>query len=87
LRGAADMPFYVAGEPVHRGWAMLAPIVGRDGRICGLHITWIDLNDPKGQELIRRPKRYWRRKKCRESKVSGVIEVAPVAIPERLIMW
>jgi hypothetical protein len=56
LRGAADMPFYVAGEPVHRGSAMLAPIVGRDGRICGLHITWIDLNDPKGQARVVDPK-------------------------------
>jgi hypothetical protein len=41
---------------VHRGSAMLAPIVGRDGRICGLHITWIDLNDPKGQARVGDPK-------------------------------
>ena len=56
MRGAADMPFYVAREPVHRGSAMLAPIVGRDGRICGQHITWIDLNDPKGQTRVVDPK-------------------------------
>jgi len=88
LRGAADMPFYVSGEPVHRGWAMLAAIVGPDGRFCGLHITWIDLNDPKGQVRVVDPKTkaLLPAKKVRGSKVGGVIEVAPVAMPERLIM-
>ena len=88
LRGAADMPFYVSGEPVHRGWAMLAAIVGPDGRFCGLHITWIDLNDPKGQARVVDPetKALLPAKKVRGSKVGGVIEVAPVAMPERLIM-
>jgi CHC2 zinc finger len=88
LRGAADMPFYVSGEPVHRGWAMLAAIVGRDGRFCGLHITWIDLNDPKGQARVVDPKTKapLPAKKVRGSKLGGVIEVAPVAMPERLIM-
>ena len=35
---------------------MLGAIVGRDGRFCGLHITWIDLNDPKGQARVVDPK-------------------------------
>ena len=88
LRGAADMPFNVSGEPVHRGWAMLAAIVGRDGRFCGLHITWIDLKDPKGQARVVDPKTkaLLPAKKVRGSKVGGAIEVAPAAMPERLIM-
>src|SRR5262249_27138864 len=88
LRGAADMPFYVSGEPVHRGWAMLAAIVGRDGRFCGLHITWIDLNDSKGQarRTDLNTKALLTANKVRGSKVGGAIEVASVAIPERVIM-
>jgi hypothetical protein len=32
LRGAADLPPYVSGEPVHRGWAMTFFGVRRDDR-------------------------------------------------------
>lgn len=62
LRFHPSVPYFVprpkAGGgtqwwPVHEGPAMLAAIVGPDGRFAGVHITWIDLDAPKGKlELI-----------------------------------
>lgn len=37
---------------IHRGPAMLAAIQGPDGAFIGLHITWIDLNEPNGKAVI-----------------------------------
>ncbi len=47
------MPYYVATgkdwRQVHEGPAMLAGIIGPDGRFSGVHITWLDLSTPKGK--------------------------------------
>jgi hypothetical protein len=37
---------------IHVGPAMLAPYVRPDGRFGGLHITWLDLDKPKGKAQI-----------------------------------
>jgi hypothetical protein len=44
-----------APRVVHRGPAMLAPIVDAAGVFRGVHVTWIDLAQPKGKALIRDP--------------------------------
>lgn len=62
-----DMPYWIQvdtgrsdprGKPVlkwkviHRGPAMLWPIVSPQGRFMGLHATWIDLTTPRGKAEI-----------------------------------
>jgi CHC2 zinc finger len=90
LRASPDMPLYAVGRklPVHRGWAMVAAIIGPDGQFRGLHITWIDLDEPDGKlrlvdteagELL--PAR-----KARGRKEGGVIEVISRRKPRRLII-
>jgi hypothetical protein len=44
-----------APRVVHRGPAMLAPIVDAAGVFRGVHVTWLDLAQPKGKALIRDP--------------------------------
>lgn len=41
-----------AFQPVHEGPAMVAAIVGPDGRFIGLHRTWLDFDAPKGKAEI-----------------------------------
>ena len=53
------MPHYASGSidaaVVHRGPAMLAPIVDAAGRFRALHTTWLDLTQPNGKALIKDP--------------------------------
>jgi Family of unknown function (DUF5906)/CHC2 zinc finger len=44
-----------APRVIHRGPAMLAPIVDAAGVFRGVHVTWLDLAHPKGKALIRDP--------------------------------
>ncbi|QTL01928.1 DNA primase [Aquabacter sp. L1I39] len=62
LRFLPDMPFWhgsvedergaKVGRIIHRGPAMLAAIIGADDTFAGLHITWLDLAQPKGKALV-----------------------------------
>jgi hypothetical protein len=58
LRIVPHMPYYGAGvdgqkpRVIHTGAAMIGAIVGVDGRFSGLHITWLDLTQPKGKAHI-----------------------------------
>lgn len=85
-------PMYADGsaraEVVHRGPAMLAAIVGADGRFAGLHITWIDLGQPKGKAAIADPASgaLLPAKKVRGSKAGGRIELVPKIAPKRLVI-
>src|ERR1035437_2264504 len=92
LRYLANCPMYVTGaastKPVHTGPAMLAAIVGADGRFSGLHITWLDLARPKGKAEVPDPTTgdLLPAKKVRGSKSGGRIEIVPRAAPRRLII-
>ncbi|GHE50901.1 hypothetical protein GCM10019059_07540 [Camelimonas fluminis] len=100
LRAVEDMPYYHGrearpGRPdkdrarvVHRGPAMLAPIVGPDGAFSGLHITWIDLAQPKGKAMILDPDtgEALPAKKVRGVKVGGRIELIRCASPIALVI-
>jgi hypothetical protein len=70
-----------AGKPIkdwriiHRGPAMLWPIVGRDGRFLGVHSTWLEPGAPKGKAEIFAPDsgEQLSAKKVRGSKKGGRI--------------
>ena len=79
LRIAPHMPYYGAGvdgqkpRVIHTGAAMIGAIVGADGRFSGLHITWLDLTQPKGKAHIIDPStgEVCDSKKMRGSKRAG----------------
>lgn len=82
LRSHPDMPLFADGrenEPrlLHRGWAMLAAIAGPDHRFAGLHITWIDLAQPKGKLVLVDPEtgELVTAKKMRGSKAGGYVDL------------
>ncbi|MCL8385545.1 DUF7146 domain-containing protein [Xanthobacter aminoxidans] len=68
---------------LHRGPALVAAITAPDAkgvmRFRGLHMTWIDLNQPKGKVLVADPEtgEVLPAKKMRGSKLGGVIELVP----------
>ncbi len=70
LRCLPDHPLYADGRAgaaiVHRGPALVAPIVGPSGRFAGLHATWIDLAGPmaKRTSWILRPAPSYRPARC-----------------------
>jgi len=92
LKYLANCPMYATGspgaKPVHTGPALLAAIVGADGRFCGLHITWLDLDRPKGKAEIVDPAGavLLPAKKVRGSKAGGRIELLPRSAPRRLVI-
>lgn len=92
LRFMAMCPMYADGSgkspPVHRGPAMLAAIVGADGRFAALHTTWLDLTEAKGKALVRDPAtgEILPAKKVRGSKAGGHIELLARSAPRRLII-
>lgn len=100
LRAIADMPYFHGREPhprrpdkdqarvIHRGPAMLAAIVGPDGAFSGLHITWIDLAQPKGKAVIIDPDtgEELASKKVRGLKKGGRIELIRSASPRTLVL-
>jgi hypothetical protein len=79
LRCVPDMPYFYHGGKdaavIHRGPAMVAPIVRADGRFSGLHFTWLDLAQPKGKANIVDPEtgEPLPSKKVRGSKAGGTI--------------
>src|ERR1035437_4678314 len=85
---AGDVAGAASTKPVHTGPAMLAAIVGADGRFSGLHITWLDLARPKGKAEVPDPTTgdLLPAKKVRGSKSGGRIEIVPRAAPRRLII-
>lgn len=92
LRCVPSMPYYIAGgdrgEVIARAPAMVAPIIGVDGKFSGLHFTYIDLNEPKGKARILDPETGdpLPAKKVRGTKVRGRIELVRLEDPKRLVM-
>lgn len=88
------MPYYVTRDGqkkpdiVHRGPAKVMPIVNAKREFCGLHLTYIDLADPKGKLNKADPigGELLDVKKSRGSKQGNRVELIGPADPERLIM-
>ena len=79
LRISADATYWHAGNMIHEGPAMIAPIIGADFGVIGCHITWIDLNNrPKCRPSIIDPAtgEILPTKKMRGSKKGGLIPLA-----------
>lgn len=98
LRCISQMPYYASNkgdaEVIHRGPAMLAPIVGAaslkgEDRFSGLHLTYVDLAQPKGKLTIPDPDKPGKlrdAKKVRGSQAGGHIALVDVPAPRRLII-
>jgi len=86
------MPLFCDGrevEPVlaHRGPAMLAAMIGADGRFAGLHITWLDPAGPKGKARVLNPETgaVLPSKKMRGTKAGTFVDLGGAAGAPRLI--
>lgn len=93
LRCVLDMPFYADGKHgktvIHRGPAMVAPIIRPDGKFGGIHLTWIDLAQPKGKPQIVDPltgEMVAKTKKMRGSKQGGYCDLTRPQNPDRAIV-
>ena len=75
-------------KPLHVGPAMLAAILGPDGRFSGLHATWIDLSTESGKALVPDPEtgEFVPAKKVRGTQRGGRIELVRVKEPKRLFV-
>ncbi len=92
------MPYLEPGEKdeqgrrvwrtLHSGPAQLAAITAPDGHFIGLHITWIDLAQPKGKAVIVHPDtgEVLKPKKMRGTKQGGQIELVRWASPRCLVI-
>lgn len=84
LRCIEEMPYFDSGkaaaEVIHRGPAMVAAFV-RGGRFSGLHLTYLDLAQPKGKlKLQAADGDEWPAKKMRGSKTGA--HIALIAPPK-----
>lgn len=92
LRCRPDHPLYADGGAkaaiVHRGPALVAPIVGPSGRFAGLHATWIDLAQPDGKARVADPTtgELVPARKVRGSARGGRIPLVTVPEPEDLVI-
>lgn len=98
LRCVPAMPYFHGDEigddgrkrqrVIHRGPAMVAPIVGPDGRFRGLHFTYIDLAQPNGKARIADPDsgEELPAKKVRGSKAGGHIDIVGSRMPVRIVI-
>ena len=92
LRCVLDMPYFDHGGKVaaviHRGPAMVAPIVRCDGKFSGMHFTSIDLGQPNGKAKIFDPEtgEALPAKKVRGSKAGGAIQLVKPRAMTRLVI-
>jgi hypothetical protein len=92
LRCLPDHPLYTDGRAgaaiVHRGPALVAPIVGPSRRFAGLHATWIDLGTPDGKARVSDPGtgEILPARKVRGSARGGRIPLVSLDDPETLVL-
>lgn len=92
LRCLPDHPLYADGRAgaaiVHRGPALVAPIVGPSGRFAGLHATWIDLARADGKAHVVDPETgaIVPARKVRGSARGGRIPLVSVRDPADLVL-
>lgn len=82
---------YVLGDgrgarELHRGPAMVCAISGPDGRVIGVHRTWIDPAAPKGKARIRDGEADLPAKKVLGSKKGGTVRLTGRRIAPKMIM-
>ena len=86
LRFAPNLPYMVANPDqssptkwieAHRGPAMLAAVQGQNDRLCAVHRTWFDLDQPQGKAKILHPVtgEVMPRKKVLGAKKGGAIRL------------
>lgn len=93
LRFHPALPYMVeigggAWREIHRGPAMLAAVQGPDGKFCGVHRTWIDLDRPKGKLVVAHPEtgESLPSKKMEGTKKGGAIRLQPDSVAGRMVM-
>lgn len=98
LRFAPALPYFhgrlesddgrAAPRVIHRGPAMVAAAQGPDGHFTAVHMTWIDLADPKGKARLVDPDtgEALASKKSRGSTRRGVIKLTGAREPTRLFV-
>lgn len=81
------MPYHVDKDTiVHRGPAMVAPIINAKREFQGLHFTYLDLDKPKGKIQIEHAAEPLDAKKSRGSKKGNFIALAGPVSPEFLVI-
>jgi hypothetical protein len=88
IRWLPEHPYWEDRQVIHRGPAMILPIVAPDGRFMGVHQTWIDLDQPKGKASLPPDARGRPRpvKKVRGLMKGGAIRLVTPEKPRRLVM-
>ena len=98
LRCVPEMPYFHGQEEgpdgrkrervIGRHPAMVAPIVGPDGKFRGLHFTYIDLGQASGKAKITDPDsgEELPAKKVRGSKSGGHIDLVGARVPEKIVI-
>jgi P4 family phage/plasmid primase-like protien len=84
------MPYFVGGAAderiVHRGPAMIMPIVDRERKFRGLHFTYLDLTTPKGKLQLEHGGEIVDAKKSRGSVGGNHVELIGPVAPRRLVL-
>ncbi|WP_444452557.1 DUF7146 domain-containing protein [Rhodobacter capsulatus] len=74
---------------IHRGPAMVAGVLDRNGVLTAVHRTWIDLDQPKGKVVLPRldkPGETWPAKKVLGAKKGGAIRLVTPQGADTLVM-
>lgn len=81
------MPYHVGKDTVvHRGPAMVMPIVDAGRVFRGLHLTWLDLTTPKGKLALEHEGELLDAKKSRGSVSGNHVELIGPIAPRRLVL-
>jgi hypothetical protein len=81
------MPYHVDKDTiVHRGPAMVAPIINAKREFQGLHFTYLDLSSEKGKIRIERDGEPLDAKKSRGSKQGNFVALCGPPAPETLVI-
>jgi hypothetical protein len=91
LKCVESMPYWLDKDTiVHRGPALLAPIVDAARKFRGLHLTFLDLAQPKGKIVIQDPREppgtLLDAKKSRGSKQGNYIALLGPPEPAQLVL-
>jgi P4 family phage/plasmid primase-like protien len=91
LKCVEAMPYHLDRDTIiHRGPAMVAPIVDSDSKFRGLHFTYLDLAQPKGKLQLQDPREpegvMLDAKKSRGSKQGNYIALLGPTDPEQLVL-
>lgn len=86
VRCVEQLPYWIDGSEIHRGPALVAPIVDAGRIFRGLHITYLDLAQPKGKLVLEHKDELVDAKKVRGSQLGFSIDLIGPAEPEQLVL-